>query len=677
MSPTIYKRLEDFSKKIITMADEDPTSLNNILNALRNSKRLKHWDKPPKDFGPENPEDSEYNRNGLKDVGDLSRITISPGFSFGINDEVEEEHTPGTVEDDSTTNILQDIMDSDEELHQEIRCDSLDIARTARQQYRLALRLEEMSLEEEYKQAVWKRSKAHHAAYLKKLSEIRENYDEKMMQYYLERDEKLALEEGRLRKQNEDIIQAVKQCENEYRQYATKRSSQLLEVVEDTRRKENELADRRRAFVNQLHSAKASYITKLTQMRQLLGEFEDSETLDSQTEGFLNETISHVEDILNSANENTTTQKQLDEAQNSLQEGLNCIDAITQTLNVKKAEKAKLEAEKAEKAAAQLEMEKQEAAKKEQEKLVNEQRQEGGYDVLVMIAGKKRLEELEKKVENYLNVQEKVSQAKRLEMNRAASIVNQLNLTDNRINREKLQKLLSLLAGRTVDPGRVSTNNDPILTDYVKSLVTSNIVKLGHDKQGAAAAAAAYSWLLVNIVSVHPGMWDLFLYHVFNTCPYLVPLYPVQEDGQSEEDFNKAKGIRNNEKIDSYIGRMGNCAMMYGLVLAMISKRQGFPVQAPVVGWELLARLVSLPPSSGVTAAILHNFLNTAGACLQQAYGRQFLKLMDYMNSVYIVKIKEITADAGTQALTVLQNFMEDFNTTRKLRENELISKFN
>lgn len=58
--------------------------------------------------------------------------------------------------------------------------------------------------------------------------------------------------------------------------------------------------------------------------------------------------------------------------------------------DVKKVEKAKLEAEKAEKAAAQLEMEKQEAARKEQEKIVNEQRQEGGYDLLVMIAGKKR-----------------------------------------------------------------------------------------------------------------------------------------------------------------------------------------------------------------------------------------------------------------------------------------------
>lgn len=28
----------------------------NVINALKNSNRLKHWDKPPKDFGPNNPE---------------------------------------------------------------------------------------------------------------------------------------------------------------------------------------------------------------------------------------------------------------------------------------------------------------------------------------------------------------------------------------------------------------------------------------------------------------------------------------------------------------------------------------------------------------------------------------------------------------------------------------------
>lgn len=74
---------------------------------------------------------------------------------------------------------------------------------------------------------------------------------------------------------------------------------------------------------------------KILETRDLLcfSEFEDSEALDSQTEGFLNETISHVEDILNKANENATTQKQLDEAQNSLQQGLSCIDSITQTLS--------------------------------------------------------------------------------------------------------------------------------------------------------------------------------------------------------------------------------------------------------------------------------------------------------------------------------------------------------
>lgn len=34
----------------------DPTNLQEILSALKNSKKLQHWDKPPRDFGPDNPE---------------------------------------------------------------------------------------------------------------------------------------------------------------------------------------------------------------------------------------------------------------------------------------------------------------------------------------------------------------------------------------------------------------------------------------------------------------------------------------------------------------------------------------------------------------------------------------------------------------------------------------------
>ncbi|KAG7173972.1 hypothetical protein Hamer_G029933, partial [Homarus americanus] len=118
---------------------------------------------------------------------------------------------------------------------------------------------------------------------------------------------------------------------NEYSQYVTERSSRLLEVVEDARRKEAEQADIRRALVNQLHNAKEIYVTKLTQMQQLLGEFEGSETLDSQTETMLNHTVTHVEDVLHSAIQNVATQTQLNEAQNSLQQKLRYVDTITQT----------------------------------------------------------------------------------------------------------------------------------------------------------------------------------------------------------------------------------------------------------------------------------------------------------------------------------------------------------
>ncbi|KAK8737189.1 hypothetical protein OTU49_017433 [Cherax quadricarinatus] len=663
---------------------EDPTSLKSVLSALSSSEKLKHWHKPPQDYGPDNPEDSDYNRNGLKDVGDLTSITISPGFSFGNANE-DEDSKPLATEAEITHDAFAFTIDPSEELGEEYRCDSLILAKRAQEQYQIMQQLENMSLEEECKQEFQKRIKARYREYVSKLSEIHAEHNNKIQQYYQKRNEELAHEEYRLRQQQEDVIDAVKKCNHEYSQYVSERSSWLLGVVEDARRKEAEQADLRRALVNHLLNTKETYIVKLTQMHQLLREFEGTESLDSKTESLLNQTVTQVEDVLNNATQNTVTQKQLNEAQNSLQMGLSCVDTIIQTLNTKKEERAKLETERINqeaeeaklKAAAQLEVEKQKALREEMEKLANEQIQEGGYDIVAMMAGKNRLEDFKSKVGNFLNTVDIMSQKypeMRMEVHRATSVINQLNLTDNRVNREKLQKLISFLAGRDFGPGKATTDTDPVILEYAKNHVISSIIKFGTDRQ--KTGMGVYAWLLVNLILVFPEMWDLFLYHLYISCPYLIPIKPMQIVGQSEEDFNKTKGMKANEKSDAHIARMGTSATIYGIVLGMISKKREIPIAAPVIGWELLAKLLSLTPTSGVTAIILRNFLEAAGFSLQEAYGKQFLKLMDFLNNVYMNKIQEVTEGAGSQGLSVLQNFMEAFKTTHKIQQDKHVANF-
>ncbi|XP_042214557.1 uncharacterized protein LOC121861075 [Homarus americanus] len=194
------------------MADYDPTSLRNVLNALKNSEKLKHWDKPPRDFGPDNPEDSDYNRNGLKDVGDLSNITISPGCSFIFDVDSEEDPEPKSAKFGTSCDIYNVSMEPEEELPEVSRCNSLVIAQRAQEQCRTLQQIEVMSLEEENRYIIYKNSKARREDYMRKLSSIQIKYDKDIEQYYHDRDEKLKLEEHRLRQQEEDASLAVKQC---------------------------------------------------------------------------------------------------------------------------------------------------------------------------------------------------------------------------------------------------------------------------------------------------------------------------------------------------------------------------------------------------------------------------------------------------------------------------------
>lgn len=278
------------------------------------------------------------------------------------------------------------------------------------------------------------------------------------------------------------------------------------------------------------------------------------------------------------------------------------------------------------------------------------------------------------KVSEYFTAMEQISPDRRLELQRAAGIVNQLNLTDSRINREKTAKLLNFLAGKPIDSSKISTNGETVLTKFVKNYITNTIVKLGHDKQ--AAAVDVYSRLLIDLMVHHLDMWHLFQYYICTTCPYLMPFNPVEQDLPGEELLMKTMGPRPTEFIDGYFGRMGTCAQMYGLVLAMITKKPRFPVQAQSIGWDLLARIMCVAPGNGVTAAVLLNFLNTAGFFLQQAYGKQFLKLMDYLSTEYLPKIEKVSKGGGKQACTLLKNFLNEFNATRKMKQSPMIEKY-
>lgn len=290
-----------------------------------------------------------------------------------------------------------------------------------------------------------------------------------------------------------------------------------------------------------------------------------------------------------------------------------------------------------------------------------------------------RFADIQKKVEPYLSVQGQVDNKKRMDLNRAMGIINQLSLINHGVNREKLQNILKLLSGRQLPIGNkmYSTENNPVLMAYVKNHLASMIVKLGHDKQsGGGVGVAAYAWFMTELIQSHPDMWDLFLFHMYETCPYIIPIYPIREEGQSEEEFEKARGLYKKEKEDAFWGRMGNAALMYGLVLYKLKNKPESALHAPVLGWELLVKMCTLPSISGVTATMLHSFLSAFGICLQQVYNKQFTKLMTYITSVRLPEIENSTEMGGAQSLDQLKKMFETLKRTKSFSKYEHVDKF-
>ena len=261
--------------------------------------------------------------------------------------------------------------------------------------------------------------------------------------------------------------------------------------------------------------------------------------------------------------------------------------------------------------------------------------------------------DLKQKVNHYLEANEKLSKDQQWEVRRKATVANQLNKDNHSINRDKLQKLLNEM--------RVRKNEPDMLTCF-KNSVTSNIVKQVAIQD--ALGASAYSWLVAELVTFHPDMWDLFLYHLFKACSILMPGSQMSEESQ-----------KNIEKPDVYYNQIGKYCIMYGFVLARICKKQGSPIKAAAIGWEILANIVSQPPQSGITGELLLKFLQSFGYTLQETYRKQFVKLMEFIVKCYLPKVKESTEGGGQNCLTLFQNFIAEYKPN-KLTQNHMILKY-
>nr|CAG4650187.1 EOG090X0755 [Sida crystallina] len=236
--------------------------------------------------------------------------------------------------------------------------------------------------------------------------------------------------------------------------------------------------------------------------------------------------------------------------------------------------------------------------------------------------------------------------------------------------RDKLDKLRNLLSGNSVEVGdrRFSATQQPGGLEYVADLLARKFVRQGEDvvssnPESAFAIAAVITALWVEF----PTFGRLVLAHFYEMCPYLVPYYVPQQEGQSNQDYYKALGYQYTdgqiEKQDKFLKRMSGLVGLYAAVIISVPRQQQQQLQHSyglAKGWTFLASVLNLPPRAEITATVLFHFLEVAGHSLSQAYGRQFQKLLHLLCTDYFAMIRSVTPDGCGGPVVRLDNFLQN-----------------
>lgn len=278
--------------------------------------------------------------------------------------------------------------------------------------------------------------------------------------------------------------------------------------------------------------------------------------------------------------------------------------------------------------------------------------------------------ELEKHQATYANIL-KDSSFKQFRFDCAKAVnvpINAISPQSGQHLQDKLVKLVNLLRGNVIEvpPRRFKATQHPGGIEYCADLLARKLVRQGEDVVSSKPEAAfAIAAVIHALWSEFPFLGHLILAHFYKTCPYLVPYYPPQQEGQNDQDYYKALGYEYVdgvvEKQDKFLKRMSGVVRLYAAVIVSVPRvkqQQPHPFGLKN-GWKFLAATVNLPPRLEITATVLFNFLEVAGHSLSHAYGKQFIKLLHLLCTEYFTLIRNVTPDGSDGPVVRFDDFLQ------------------
>mmetsp|Transcript_27204 Transcript_27204/g.90464 ORF Transcript_27204/g.90464 Transcript_27204/m.90464 type:complete len:919 (+) Transcript_27204:75-2831(+) len=138
--------------------------------------------------------------------------------------------------------------------------------------------------------------------------------------------------------------------------------------------------------------------------------------------------------------------------------------------------------------------------------------------------------------------------------------------------------------------------------------------------------------VVTRIFARYPGIWRRFQGFIFKACPYVIPDFIGSQAGRQLI----APGQRPEEPHTRFPDRMVAYQRLW-LAALVIQGDLGWV-------WQWLARALNEPEATPISAPLLYATLETAGADAQDRYGRQFVKLVDYIDQHYMPQLEALVA---------------------------------
>lgn len=226
--------------------------------------------------------------------------------------------------------------------------------------------------------------------------------------------------------------------------------------------------------------------------------------------------------------------------------------------------------------------------------------------------------------------------------------VNSISSVSSWHMRDKFEKLDALLKCKTVKTGNstVTANNHPDALTFCKDTLAKKIINIGEQVASVKTETAfEVASIVTELWKTHPDFGILLYARFKQKCPCLIPYNAEKTNEETDEEYYKS--LRYNytngvvEKQDKYVKRMTGIVRLFAAIIVTESK--GGKALGIGQAWMLIAATVHLVPQLDVTAILLYETLMITGYSLKQTYGRQFIKMLEYINTNYMKKIDEIT----------------------------------